>query len=168
MNTHVVPKAIGIAACFCSPTMMSAASAAPALVPTLIRMELGPLDSPSVLTISVEKCVALVEARDLAGAAPACDQAVSAARRGRVQPLSVVFAARAADEDLAIAYNDRAVLHYLSGRLELAVADIRRASRASRIPAVGLTAAAIEAAVGPVANTEAQHTAALGRNVVPD
>ena len=63
----------------------------------------------------------------------------------------MLFTARSADEDLAIAYNNRAVLHYVTRRLALAKSDAKQAMSASRLPAIASTAAAIEAALQRVA-----------------
>jgi hypothetical protein len=167
MNTRAIWTSVGIVACCCLPTMSSVAAAAAMPAPTLIRIEVGALDTPDLLTISIEKCVALVQARDFDAARPACNGAVSAARRPREQSSLAIFASRAISEDLAVAYNDRAVLYYVSGQLALAAADARRATNASRDSAVAQTAAVIEAAVGRVAKTQERHTAARRASVMP-
>jgi hypothetical protein len=151
MKIRVVLLIAATVACCVSTAAMPAASAAPVSGPTLIRLEVSPFDAPSRLTVSVDNCVARIASRDLSGAMAACDAAVSAARDARMQSSVTLFASGAGDEDLAIAYNDRAVLHYLSGRLELAAADARRAASVSRLDGIAGTSAAIQAAVNRVA-----------------
>ena len=154
MNLRTALLVARVVTLCCSPAAVSMAAAAASPAPTLIRLETGPLDTPTPMTEATDACVARVNAGDFDAATPACDSAVSIARRSREEPGSVLFTARSADEDLAIAYNNRAVLHYVTRRLALAKSDAKQAMSASRLTAIASTAAAIEAALQRVANAD--------------
>jgi len=114
MKTQRLPLIASMLACRLSSPVARAASSVPALRPTLIRTEGGPFDERSAVTVSVDNCMALIESYDLAGAMTAVDAAVSA-RRARGQSSWATFVSGGERERLAIAYNDRTVLHCLSG-----------------------------------------------------
>jgi hypothetical protein len=127
-----------------SPLAMSTAGAGPA--PTLLRLEPEPFEKPTAVMLTTDRCIALVKARDFAAASAACDSAIAAAQRSRTNSWSTSFMSNAYDERIAIAYNNRAVLNYLSGRLALATADATRARRAAQLPGIDSTVAVISAA----------------------
>jgi len=111
--------------------------------PTLLRLEPEPFERPSAIVRSTERCVALLKTRDLAAAADACESAVTLAEHERASAWGAPFVATAYDEALAVAYNNRAVLNLLSGRLTLASADATRARHAAPLPGIAATAAVI-------------------------
>jgi hypothetical protein len=144
MKTSIGLTVLRATMLFMSPLAMSTAGAGPA--PTLLRFEPEPLEKPTAAMLSSDRCVALVKARELAAAAGPCDSAVAAARHERASSWSEWSASRSYDEKLAVAYNNRAVLNYLSGRFTLAAADATRATRAAQLPGIESTAAVIDAA----------------------
>jgi len=132
-------------------TMLSLAPLAPSTAgaqpkPTLLRLEPEPSERPTAMMLATERCVALVKARELSAAADPCNSAVSAAQRERSSAWDAPFYARASEEHIAVAYNNRAVLRYLSGELALAAADATRATSAAELPGIGNTARVIVAA----------------------
>ena len=148
MHTRTLLIAIRALSLVCAPLAGSPASAAMPETPklTLVRLELQPLDTPTPATLATESCVAYVKAGDFVAASRPCDIAVAAAEHERSESRSAPFSGRGSDDDVAATYNNRAVLRYLSGRLELAVADAGRARFAARSQAIDSTAAAIDAA----------------------
>ena len=133
--------AIRACALFCSPLAMSTAVGAP----TLIFFEPTPLDRPTAVEAAIEVCVNFVKARELGAASGPCDAAVSAARRDAAGTWTVAFTPHRRAEQIAVAYNNRAVLHLLSGQLELAAADASHAIKAAPLAGVTSTAEAIRA-----------------------
>lgn len=122
----------------------SAGAAAPdAPKPTLIRLEMQPLDVPSALVVATNRCVTEVKAGDFPAADRSCNRAVLAAMRERAQS---PFSGGDPDVALAAAYNNRAVLRYVSGQLGLAATDAGRARLTAHVAAIDHTAAAIDAA----------------------
>ena len=146
MKSRTLLIALRALSLVCAPLAGSAAGAAAPDTPkpTLVRLEMTPLDAPSAATLATEHCVAAVKAGDFAAAGHSCDSAVSAAIRERS---AAPFSGRDSDAAVAATYNNRAVLRYLSGRLELAAADANRAKFAARSRAIDDTAAAIDAAL---------------------
>jgi len=140
-----MPALVRALAIACSPLSMPAAAATLA-APTLVRLEVAPYDAEAPFAASLNHCVSLIVARDYGAAAGACDAALSVARLEATDPGSLLSKTGIRDTNLAIAYNDRAVLHLRSGALGPARADIRRALRADPSPAVEATAHAIDAA----------------------
>ena len=114
--------------------------------PTLMRIAAEPQERPNAVALTTERCVSALKSHDLDAASAACESAVAAARRDFVSAQSALFVPYGYSEEIAIAYNNRAVLHYLDGKLSLAAADANRALSAAALPAVARTAAAIEAA----------------------
>lgn len=148
MNTRTLLIAVRAASLICTPLMGSAAGAAAPATPklTLIRLELAPLDAPSAATVATESCVAYVKAGDFAAASRPCDSAIAAAERESAQSRAGPVWSSGSEENVAVTYNNRAVLRYFSGRLDLAAADASRANFRSRSEATRNTAATIDAA----------------------
>ena len=148
MNTRTFLVAVRAASLICAPLLGSPAGAAAPATPklTLIRLELAPFDSPSAATVATESCVAHVKAGDFAAASRPCDWAITAAERESAESRTGPVLSRGSDEIVAVTYNNRAVLRYFSGRLDLAAADASRANFRSRSEATRNTAAAIDAA----------------------
>ena len=140
---HARSTNIRALAVLCSPLSMSAAGAAVAPAPTLVRLDLTPFDRPTPFTEAINSCVALITAHDFAVATGACDGAVTAARRDHNEERARYTTASARAAHLAVAYNDRAVLHYVQGELALAAEDSARALGAENSPAIEATAAAV-------------------------
>ena len=146
MNTRtllIVARAVSL---ICAPLAGSPAGAVLPETPklTLIRLELAPLDAPSAATLATESCVAHVKAGDFAAPIQPCNSAITAAERESLESRIGLVRNRGSAEDIAAAYNNRAVLRYFSGRLELAAADASRANSHSRSEATRNTAAAID------------------------
>ena len=151
MNTRTLLIAVRAASLICAPLMGSPAGAAAPTPPatpklTLIRLDLAPLDAPSVATLATENCVALVKAGEFAAAGRPCDSAIMAAERESSESRTGPVWSHGSDEGVAATYNNWAVLRYFSGRLELAAADASRANFRARSEATRNTAAAIDAA----------------------
>lgn len=121
--------------------------------PTLVRLELSPLDTSTALTAALESCASLVKSGRLGDAQVACDHAVRSAQVERAESASSPLGYRPGQE-LAVAYNNRAVLHYLRGELALAAADSARALAIAPSRAIESTAAFIDAARTRVARNE--------------
>jgi hypothetical protein len=97
--------------------------------PTLVRWITSPLDAASPLVKLTDACVAAITGKDYTQAKRACDGAVREARYERVT-LSP-YASGDASSDLAVAYSNRAVLHYLLGNTQQAQQDFNAAQHAS-------------------------------------
>jgi hypothetical protein len=114
---------------------------------TLVRIETATPDRPDRLAAATDLCVTSIKKGDRAAATRACDHAIAEARFAWAISNASFFH----DEwryDLAIAYNNRAVLRYVSGAVELAAADARRARPAAAdLPAVRETGEVIDAAL---------------------
>ncbi len=147
MNTRTLLIAVRAASLICAPLAGGPADAVAPEAPklTLIRLELAPLDSPSAATLATESCIAYVKAGDFAAASRPCDSAINAAEREVWESHTGPVASRGSDLDVAATYNNRAVLRYLSGRIDLAAADASRANFRARNEATKSTAAAIDA-----------------------
>lgn len=145
MNSRTILVALRALSLACSPLAFAVAGAAPAVTPkaTLIRIELPALDVATPVTVATESCVELLRARKLEAAERPCNSAVDAAETDRMGAHIGPFGRNGYDQEAAITYNNRAVLHYLSGRLTLAAADAARARAAGPLPAVESTAAVI-------------------------
>ena len=137
------PLLLALRACalFCSPLAMSTAVGAP----TLIFFEPTPLDRPTAVQAAIDVCVNFVKAHELDAASRPCDVALSAAQRDGTGAWSVAFTPRLFAEQIAVAYNNRAVLRLLSGQLELAAADASHAMKAAPLPGIASTVEAIRA-----------------------
>jgi hypothetical protein len=137
------PLLLAIRACalFCSPLAMSTAVGAP----TLIFFEPTPLDRPTAVETAIDVCVNFVKAHQLEEASRPCDVALSAAQRDSAGTWTVAFTPRLFAEQIAVAYNNRAVLRLLSGQLERAAADASHAMKAAPLPGIASTAEAIRA-----------------------
>jgi hypothetical protein len=142
---HALSTTVRALVLLCSPLPMSAAGAAVAPAPTLVRFDPRTIDRPTPLSDAVNSCVSLITAHDLAAASTACDTAVSLARHPHSQETTDFADRPLRTRDLAIAYNDRAVLHYLAGEIGLASDDSTRALDAKRTSATEATAAAVRA-----------------------
>ena len=142
MNARTLLIAVRAASLICAPLAGSPAGAVAPETPrlTLIRLELAPLDSPSAATLATESCVAYVKSGDFAAASRPCDSAVMAAERQLAASRTGPVGSRGSDLDVAVTYNDRAVLRYLSGRTDLAAADASRANFRARNEAITSTA----------------------------
>ncbi len=151
MNHLPSPTILRALAVLAVPLAAAAAGAAPA--PTLLRLEPEPSEHPTAVMRSTEQCIALVKAHDLGAAADPCQSAVVAAERERASSWSAPFVTSATDESLAVAYNNRAVLNYLNGRLSLAAADATRARHAAVLPGIDGNVAVLDAARRRAAST---------------
>jgi hypothetical protein len=127
-----------------SPAAIPRALAGPAA--TVLRLETDSSARPGEAELATARCVSLLKAGALAAAGEACERAVLAAQRDRVETWNAPFGPHASGQELAVAYNNRAVFNYLSGRLTSAAADATRARSAASLPAIEDTAAVIRAA----------------------
>jgi hypothetical protein len=120
---------------------------------TLVRIAAAVPDRPDRVAAATGVCVTSIENGDRAAATRACDHAIAEARFAWADS-SASFLHDDWRHDLAIAYNNRAVLRYVSGALELAAADARRARPAAAdLPAVRETGAVIDAALRRLGST---------------
>jgi hypothetical protein len=114
---------------------------------TLVRIETATPDRPDRVAAATDLCVASIKKGDRAAATRACDHAIAEAKFAWAIS-NASFFHDDGRQDLAIAYNNRAVLHYVSGAVELAAADARRAQPAAvDVPAIRETGAVIHAAL---------------------
>jgi hypothetical protein len=114
---------------------------------TLVRIETATPDRPDRVSAATDLCVTSIKKDDRAAAARACDHAIAEARFAWAIS-NTSFFHDDGRQDLLIAYNNRAVLRYVSGAFELAAADARRAQAAAAgLPAVRETWAVIDAAL---------------------
>jgi hypothetical protein len=91
-------------------------------------------DTPSVTpaAYATNECVTFIAARQMDAAKKACDAAVRNAKRERTQLSSwSVTSRKALNEQIAIAYANRAVMHYLADDPENAAQDLVRAENLS-------------------------------------
>ena len=95
-------------------------------------------DAPTVTAAAytTNLCVGYIASRQMDEAQKACDSAVRAAKRERTQLSSWMGTSRKAyNEQIAIAYANRAVMYYLANKPEKAAADLNRAE--SLAPSAG-------------------------------
>jgi hypothetical protein len=86
------------------------------------------LPTVTAAAYSTNLCVGFIASRQMKEAHKACDAAVRAAKRERTQLSSWMVSSRQAyNEQIAIAYANRAVLHYLSNDPEAAAVDLNKA-----------------------------------------
>jgi hypothetical protein len=97
--------------------------------PTLVRWITAPLDPQSPLVMQTNACVTAITGKDYTAAKLACDSAVRSARYERAT--ASPFSMSTAYSDLAVAYSNRAVLHYLLGNNEQLERDFKSAEKAS-------------------------------------
>ena len=87
--------------------------------------EHGPLYTQDAVAASTNLCVAYIMTRQWTEAHAACDGAVASARAVRFDPS--LWARRMQDEQVAVAYSNRAILHHLEADATSATADITAA-----------------------------------------
>ncbi len=77
------------------------------------------------VSASTNLCVAYVMTRRLEAAQPACDEALRAAQLDETEP--TIFARQRHDEEVAVAYSNRAILKTIEGQTASAVDDMAKA-----------------------------------------
>lgn len=96
------------------------------MIAEVARFKEAPTLSPTAYNTNL--CVGFIATRQMEEAHKACDAAVRAAKRERTQQSSWMAGSRKAfNEQIAIAYANRAVLHYLSNDPEKAAVDLNKA-----------------------------------------
>jgi tetratricopeptide (TPR) repeat protein len=104
------------------------------MVAEVARFKDAPTVSPTAYSTNL--CVGFIASRQMDEAQKACDSAVRAAKRERTQSSSwMVTSRKAYNEQIAIAYANRAVMYYLSNKPEKAAEDLVKAE--SLAPSAG-------------------------------
>jgi len=96
------------------------------MIAEVSRYKDAPMVSPTAYSTNL--CVGYVASRQMAEARKACDAAVRAAKRERTQAASWQTTSRQAmNEQVAIAYANRAVMYYIANEPEKAATDLNKA-----------------------------------------
>jgi hypothetical protein len=97
-----------------------------AMVAEVSRFKDAPTLTPTAYNTNL--CVGYIASRQMTEAQKACDAAVRAAKRERTQMSSwMVTSRKAYNEQIAIAYANRAVMHYIANQPEKAAVDLSKA-----------------------------------------
>jgi len=125
---------------------VAASAAASATAPTIVRLEPNRFGKSDPLAAAMNACVDAIKARDLDGAVPLCDRAVSIAAQERsaaTTSIAFVTGRRSATAILAAGVSNRAVLRWMKSDPAY-VNDLRRAQKlAPDLDFVKVNAAAI-------------------------
>jgi len=108
-------------------TASANATAAATTALTLVRFTETGFPSADLVVKQTNACVDAASSADLATAEQLCTAAIHAARTARTDVLAAAYAGEALRQDLAIAYNNRAVVRRLAGDLVAAKKDSDRA-----------------------------------------
>jgi hypothetical protein len=125
------------------------------MIAEVARYKDAPTVSPTAYSTNL--CVGFIASRQMAEAQKACDSAVRAAKRERTQLSSwMVTSRKAYNEQIAIAYANRAVMYYLTNKPEKAALDLVKAEALA--PSAGYVTRNLAAM--STSNTVAQTTGA--------